>query len=353
MKCLIKDIKIRAISTYVPVDILEMSFLTNIYGEKNIKAVMNATGVERVHVSKIDQTASDMCSDAANLLFEKEKITKSNIDGLVFVSQTPDYIAPATSVCLQDRLGLPKDTVCFDISYGCSGYIYGLFQAAVLISSGACDNVLVLAGDTTTKLINPNDHAQRMVFGDCGSATLVSKGDTEIGFHICSDGSGYDKVMVPAGGFRTPSTEETRKEYVDLEGNIRTQENLYMDGTAVFTYIIKCGQESINDLLDFMKWDKKEVDFYALHQATKFTLSFLRKRLGIDKDKAPINIANYGNTGPTTIPLVLTDTSHNESGVDTSKWKRVIMSAYGVGLSWGSIACDLSETHIYKPINKQ
>lgn len=352
MRCILNNINIKAISTYLPVDVLEMNSLSDIFDEKDIKTVMNASGVERVHVAKSEQTASDLCFEAAKLIFEKEDIAKSDISGLVFVSQTPDYIAPATSVSLQDRLGLSKDTVCFDISYGCSGYIYGIFQAAILISSGACENVLVLAGDTTTKLINPKDKAQRMVFGDCGSATLVSKGNTEIGFHICSDGSGSNTVIVPAGGFRTPSTEETRKEFIDSEGNIRTQENLYMDGTAVFTYILKRGQESIRTILELMDWDIDKVDFFALHQATKFTLSYLRKRLSINKDKAPINIANYGNTGPTTIPLVLTDTSNIESGVDTSKWNKVLMSAYGVGLSWGSIACDLSKTHIYKPINK-
>jgi 3-oxoacyl-[acyl-carrier-protein] synthase-3 len=352
MKCVLNNIAIKAISTYLPVNILEINSLTDIFEEKDIKTVMNASGVERVHVASPEQTTSDMCFEAAKLILEKEKIEKSDIHGLVFVSQTPDYIAPATSVSLQDRLGLSKETVCFDISYGCSGYIYGIFQAAILISSGACENVLVLAGDTTTKLINPKDRAQRLVFGDCGSATLVSKGHADIGFHIGSDGSGTNTVIVPAGGFRTPSTEDTKKEFVDTEGNMRTLENLHMDGTAVFTYILKCGPESIKTLLEFMKWNINEVNFFALHQATRFTLSYLRKRLGIDKDKAPINIANYGNTGPTTIPLVLTDTSHNESGVDTSKWNKVLMSAYGVGLSWGSIACDLSDTHIYKPINK-
>ncbi len=352
MKCIINNVKIQAIATYLPTNILEMSSLNDLYGENNVKMVINATGVERVHVANEKQTASDMCFEAASFLLEEEKINKEDIDGLVFVSQTADYRAPVTSIILQDRLGLSKELVCFDIPYGCSGYIYGIFQASTLIGSGACEKVLVLAGDTTTKLINPKDRAQRMVFGDCGSATIVSKGTGQIGFHICSDGSEYEKVLIPAGGFRIPSTAETRKEYMDSDGNYRTQENLYMDGSSVFNFIIKFGQQSINTLLQYMKWDKDEVNFYALHQATRFTLSYLRKRLKIDNEKAPINIANYGNTGPTTIPLVLTDLCHSESGVKTNEWDKVIMSAYGVGLSWGSIACNLSDTHIYKPINK-
>ena len=124
-----------------------------------------------------------------------------------------------------------------------------------------------------------------------------------------------------------------------------------MDGDKVFNFIVHCGQDSIKKMLEYKQWDKDEVDFYALHQATKFTLSYMRKRLKISPEKAPINIMNYGNTGPTTVPLVLSDLCYQGSGVDTSKFKKVIMSAYGVGLSWGTIACDLSETNIYKPIN--
>lgn len=352
MKCLIENVKIQAIATYLPTNILDMHSLSDVFGEKEVKLVMNATGVESVHVAGDKQTASDMCFEAASFLLKKENINKEDIDGLVFASQTADYRAPATSIILQDRLGLSKEVVCFDIPYGCSGYIYGIFQAATLIGSGACEKVLVLAGDTTTKLINPKDRAQRMVFGDCGSATIVCKGEGNIGFHIGSDGSGYEKVIIPAGGFRIPSSEETRKEHVDSEGNVRTQENLYMDGSSVFNFIVNYGQQSINTLLDFMKWDKDEVKFYALHQATRFTLSFLRKRLKINKEKVPINIAKYGNTGPTTIPLVITDLCHEGSGVETDKFDKVVMSAFGVGLSWGSIACDLSQTNIYKPINK-
>ena len=352
MKCLINNIRIQSIATYLPPSILEMNTLIDLYGESNVQMVIKATGVERVHIADDNQTASDLCFEAANFMLKKEDVKREEINGLVFISQTADYRAPATSVILQDRLGLSKETVCFDISYGCSGYIYGIFQAASLIGSGACEKVLVLAGDTTTKLINPKDRSQRMVFGDCGSATLVCRGDKQIGFHICSDGSEYNKVIIPAGGFRIPLSEETKKEYLDSEGNVRTQENLYMDSVAVFNFIVKSGQQSINTLLEFMKWKKDEVDFFAMHQATRYTLSYLRKRLKIPNEKAPINITNNGNTGPTTIPLVLTDLCHNESGVDTSGWDKVVMSAYGVGLSWGSIACSLSQTNIYMTINK-
>jgi 3-oxoacyl-[acyl-carrier-protein] synthase-3 len=352
MICTLNNVAIKAMATYVPKGILEMESLNELFGEDKVKAIKNATGIERVHVAAENETASDECFEAAQLLLEKEGIDKGIIDGLVFVSQTFDYQAPATSIVLQGRLGLSHDTVCFDTSFGCSGYINGIFQAATMISSGACKNVLLLAGDTTTKMVNKRDRTHRMVFGDCGSATLLTKTEgKQISAHICSNGEEYQTVMVPAGGYRMPSTEETRIEFADEAGNIRTLENLNMDGDKVFNFIVHCGQDSIKTMLDYKGWDKDDVDFYALHQATKFTLSYLRKRLKLNPEKAPINIMNFGNTGPTTVPLVLTDLCHKDSGVDTSRFHKVIMSAYGVGLSWGTIACDLSETNIYKPIN--
>lgn len=352
MKCLLDNIRIQAISTYLPTEILEMRSLSELFGEKEVDSIIKATGVERVRIADKNETSSDMCYEAAISLIEKEQINKNEIDGLVFISQTPDYILPATSVLLQNRLGLSKDTVCFDIAYGCSGYIYGIYQAALLISSGSCKNVLMLAGDTTSRIINPKDKAQRMVFGDCGTATLLSVGDYKIGFHICSDGSGYDKVIIPAGGFRNPSTAETRKESTDKDGNTRSQEDLYNDGLSVFNFIIQNGKTSINTILDYMNWTREEVNLYALHQATSFTIKFLIKRLKINEEKAPINIINYGNTGPATIPLILSDMYNLNSNFNTKSWNKVIMSAYGVGLSWGSVACDLSSTTIYEPINK-
>lgn len=352
MQCILNNITIKAISTYLPQDVLEMNSLIHLFGEKEVESIIKATGVERVRIARKDETSSDMCYEAAVALIEREQINKDLIDGLVFISQTPDYILPATSVVLQDRLGLSKDTVCFDISYGCSGYIYGIYQAALMISSGSCKNVLMLAGDTTSRIINPKDKAQRMVFGDCGTATLITVGTDKIGFHICTDGSGYDRVIIPAGGFRNPSTEETRKENADKDGNIRSQEDLYNDGLSVFNFIVQNGKTSINTILDYMNWTKEEVNLFALHQATSFTIKFLVKRLKIDEAKAPINIINYGNTGPATIPLILSDMYNKKTNIDTTSWNKVIMSAFGVGLSWGSIACNLSSTNIYEPLNK-
>lgn len=347
MKTIIKNVIIKAVNAWLPEELLEMMQLSTLYGETEVVNIMKTTGVERVRVAPADMTSSDMCQYAAEKLIEEEQIDRANIDGLVFVSQTPDYILPSTSTCLQHRLNLSKDTVCLDIRYGCSGFIYGIFQAALWVSSGACNNVLVLSGDTNSRIINENDRSLRMVMGDAGTATLVSKGDGTMGFHIQSDGSGADRLIIPAGGFRQPASEQTKMLFWDEDHNGRTQEDMYMDGMAIFGFAINQVPRNIKTLLEYVGWNKEEVGLYALHQANKFMVDFIGKKMKVPSELVPVNADKYGNTGPATIPLLLSDLNDGHS-YDLSK---VVLCGFGVGLSWGSIACDLSNTHFYKPIN--
>lgn len=348
MRTTIQDIKISAITSYLPENHLELASLAYLYGNNEVESIINVTGVERVRIADENQTSSDMCFEAAQHLIKKEKLNRQTIDGLVFVSQTTDYILPATSIILQNRLGLSHETVCIDIHYGCSGYIYGLFQAALWINSGACNEVLVLAGDTTSKMINLKDKSLKMVFGDCGTATLVTKGNSPIGFSIGSDGSGYDRLIVPAGGFRNPKSEKTRDLIIDEDNNGRTLENLYMDGMAIFNFAISNVHVNVNSLIEQMGWNKEEVNLFALHQANHYMVNYIRKKLKVDAEKVPMNVTNYGNTGPATIPLLFSD-KYSLNGANLGQ---VIMCGFGVGLSWGSTACYMNDTHFYEPINK-
>ncbi|KAA6348102.1 3-oxoacyl-[acyl-carrier-protein] synthase 3 [termite gut metagenome] len=348
MKICFDNIKIAAIASWLPQNNLEMISLASEYGEKEVEKIIKATGVERSRIADSEDTASDICFRAAKHLIEQEEIDKSDIDGLLLVSQTTDYLLPATSICLQDRLGLSKDTICLDIHYGCSGYIYGIFQAALWIHSGICKNVLVLAGDTTSKMIHPKDKSLRMVFGDCGTASLITKGSQPMGISIHSDGSGFDRLIVAAGGFRNPVSEKTSELRYDEDGNGRTENNLYMDGVAIFNFALMNVHHDINMLIERMKWQKEEVNLFALHQANEFMVNYIRKKIKVSPEKIPTNVTNYGNTGPASIPLLFSDlcttTSYN--------LEKVIMSGFGVGLSWGSIACNMSDTKFYEPINK-
>lgn len=348
MKTIINNIQLKAISSWLPKTSLDLNTLSEKYGEKDVQNIIKTTGIEHIRIADEGMTSSDMCQKAAEYLIEKEQINKSEIDGLVFVSQTPDYILPVTSTCLQDRLGLSKDVVCQDIRYGCSGYIYGLFQAACWISTGACKTVIVLSGDTNSKLVNENDKSLKMVMGDAGTASLVAAGDSSMGFHIQSDGSGAGRLIVPAGGFRTPKSVDTSILEWDEDKNGRTAEDMYMDGMAIFMFAITKVHKNINSLLEFVGWDKGDVDLVALHQANRFMVENIGKKLKISIDKVPINVELFGNTGPATIPLLLSDICQNY----ITPLNKVVLSGFGVGLSWGSITCDLSNTTFYEPINK-
>ena len=344
MKCIFKNVEIKSIATCLPEKVVEMTSYADKFGEKVVEETIKGSGLERLHVAETSETTADLCQRAVELIFDKEGFDRSTIDGLVFVSQTFDYFNPATSCVLQGKLGLSKDCVCFDISYGCSGYIYGLFQAASLIASGACNTVLVLAGDTNSKIINKENKSGVMVFGDAGSASIVSKGESNMAFHIQTNGYDYRTVLWDGLGFRKwPQNRDLKYK----------SDELPMQGDDVFSFIVSVGPRTIKSVLELVGWDKDEVDFYGLHQATKITVDFMRRKLKLaHPERAPFDIQNYGNTGPTTVPLVLTDYPHRAECIDTTTWKKVVLAAYGVGLSWGSIACDLSKTTIYRPINQ-
>ena len=198
-------------------------------------------------------------------------------------------------------------------------------------------------------MMNEHDKSLRMVFGDCGTASLVAKGNKPMGFHIQSDGSGSDRLIVPAGGFRTPISEETSKLVWDEDNNGRTQNDLFMDGMAIFNFAITKVHKNVNELIEEMHWQKEDVGFYALHQANEFMVNYVRKKLKVTADIAPTNCKDYGNTGPATIPLLLSDLCSQTHKYNLSK---TIMCGFGVGLSWGSVAADLSETNFYEPVNK-
>ncbi len=183
-----------------------------------------------------------------------------------------------------------------------------------------------------------------MVFGDAGSATIVSRGETDLAIHIQTNGYEFKTVIKDDLGFRK-WPQNHMPNYVSEEPP--------MQGDDVFSFIVSVGPKTIKTVLELVGWDKDEVDFFGLHQATKITVDFMRRKLKLaHPERAPFDIQNYGNTGPTTVPMVLTDWPYRAEGIDTSTWHKVVLAAYGVGLSWGSIACDLSKTKIYRPINQ-
>lgn len=347
MKCSFDNIQIDAISTYLPENKRDFKDLGSDIDPEVVNHTIKHSGIKSLRVASENQTSLDMCFEAADLLMKKEKIDPSSIDGLVMVSQTFDYMGPASSIILQDKLGLSKETVCFDIIYGCSGYIYGLYQAAILIASGSCNRVLLVNGETNTRLMDDSIKEQYLVFGDAGSATLISRGIGSLKFHICSDGSRHGCVLNLVNGFRPPILIKNQVMPLNSIGNYAKATN---DGMAVFDFILHEGADTIREIVKYSDWQIDDVSFFGLHQATKVTLDFLRRRLKISAEKAPFVSEDFGNTSSVTIPLVLT-TCATVNNAETINWKKVVLAAFGLGLSWGSLSCDLSSTRFYRPIN--
>ena len=346
MEKVFQNISISGISTVVPKDILNLESLSSLYGQEDVRRIIATTGIKRVRIADIETTASDLCYQAAQHLIEQLDIAKDEIDALIFVSQTNDFSLPQTSNVLQSRLGLNEKVFCLDIRLGCSGYVVGLFQASLLIDSGACKNVLVLAGDTTSKMINPKDKSLRMVFGDAGSATVVKVGRDDIGFKIHNKGSGFSELIIPAGGFRKPISSLTAKEITDKDGNVRSDNDLFMNGTEIFNFAINNVPTLIEGLLKTAKWSKSEVDLFLFHQANNFMVEYLKRKLKIITEKVPLGVENYGNTGPCSIPLLLSHITEKTYSSD-----KVIMCGFGVGLSWAGCYTNLAKTKIFKTID--
>ena len=348
MDSVFSGVKVTHIASCLPKNEINLCDLSDIYGEKETKKIILSTGISKIRVAEEATTTSDLCYAAANKIIQNSGLDRSDIDGIVFMSQTPDYVLPATSVTLQHRLGLSKNVVAFDISYGCTAYIYGLLQASLLISSGCCKKVLMLAGDVITRYVNPMDRSVRMVFSDGGSATLLEKGDEDIGFIIKSDGAGAEHLIVPAGGARLRKSRDTAESTERENGNIRSDENIFMNGMEIMNFCIREVPKVLEDAVTQRNWMKQEVGLYGLHQANKFMVSYLAKKSGLPPGSFPITMGEIGNTGPASIPIMLTQ--NYEQLRKEGRLEKTVLCGFGVGLSWGTATLNLAETHFYDPL---
>jgi len=347
MNVVLNGITVRSISAAIPGEVFELTELYDICEKNEINRIIKTNGISKIRIAPDDVCASDLCEKAARLILTDED--KEKISGIVFVSQTPDYILPATSASLQHRLGISKKCATFDISTGCPGYIYGLFQAALLVSSGSCDSVLVCAGDVISRFVNPLDKSNRMVFGDAGSATIVEKGTGEMAFSIMTDGAGSEHLIIPAGGARYPRDENSEMVSVRKDGNMRSDEDIFMNGLEVMDFAIQEVPKMTDALLAKKGWEKSQVTLFGFHQANKFMLNYLRKIMKISKESVPIAMEETGNAGPASIPLMLTQ--EHRRLTEENRLGKAILCGFGVGLSCAAIALDLSQTKIFDPVS--
>lgn len=240
---------------------------------------------------------------------------------------------PTTACILQDKLGIPQTAGALDFNLGCSAYIYGLAMAKSFIYTGIAKNVLFLTAETYTKHIHKMDKSTRTVFGDAAAVTLISDEGHAIGdFDLGTDGSGKDALIIPSGGAKIPRSADTAKEYDD-NGSIRAQDSLFMDGTEVFNFTIRVVPQSVKNILDKHNLSLGDVDLFVFHQANKFMLDYLIKKMKIPKDKFYVNMQDIGNTVSATIPIAL---KRAEKDGRLHKGDKILITGFGVGLSWGS-----------------
>ncbi|MFB9274555.1 3-oxoacyl-ACP synthase III family protein [Cohnella cellulosilytica] len=294
-------------------------------------------GIYSRHIAKLNESASDLAIAAATKLFEKEEIDYKSVDFLIYCTQSPDYILPTSACIIQSKLGLSTTCGALDVNLGCSGYVYGLSLAKGLIESGSAQNVLLLTGDTYSKYINKKDRSVKVIFGDAGSATLISAIESNrdlIGpFTFGTDGAGAKNLIIPAGGVKEPISEASFLEAADRFGNVRSRMNLYMNGPEIFNFTLKEIPSAVQTQMEKSCRAMEDYDFLIFHQANKYMLEHLQKKLKIEGSKFPIDMQNYGNTVSSTIPIVLKNLLDNKQ---INEGNLLMLVGFGVGYSWAT-----------------
>jgi 3-oxoacyl-[acyl-carrier-protein] synthase III len=327
---------IKAIEYFFPTSILNNDQLASEFGIWSAEKVESKTGIQNRYIAGQDECASDLAFNAAQKLFSRRIIAKENIDFLLFCTQSPDYFLPTTACILQSRLGLPKSCGALDYNLGCSGFVYGLGLAKGLIESGQARNVLLITAETYSKFLHPQDRGVRTLFGDAATATFVSSMEHDqplLGpFVYGTDGTGAQNLIVPTGGMRKPSV--LNPELIeDKDGNKRTINNLYMNGPEIFNFTLKAVPQSVHQLLDISGKRLEEIDFFVFHQANKYMLEYLRKKIGIPNEKFCMSIADCGNTVSSTIPIALDALWRNGR---LQPGNLLMLVGFGVGYSWAA-----------------
>lgn len=333
----VENVEIKGIAACVP-ERVEENRNYSLMSAEEIERYIKATGVERRHCAIHDGSicASDLCYTAAEKLISELDWDKSEIDILIFVSQTADYKLPATACVLQDRLKLSTECIAYDIPLGCSGFIYGLGIISNLLSSGTFRKALLMVGNTQSVYSSYEDRTMYLLLGDAGTVTALEYNPTiqrSMNFHYMTDGSGKDFVMVPDGGSRNPISQNSFVMEDYGNGIKRTRLHEKMDGDEVFSYAIRNVPKSFKMLSDYFNLNVDNADYILLHQANKFLCETLRKKLKLPAEKVPYNIHEYGNTSGSTIPLLMVTNLQEQL---QSKEMELFMTTIGVGFSLGS-----------------
>jgi len=330
----IPDVRIAGISACVP----KKTLLNRDYKwikEKERDQVIHTIGVETRHVAEPGQTTSDLCFQAAEQLLDKLAWERNDINLLVFVSQSRDYIIPSTSAILQDRLKLPKTCMAIDINLGCSGYVYGLSVIGSLMKTTGLQKGLLLVGDLSNVTSCYRDKSTYPLFGDAGTATALElkPGHQPMQFNLQTDGSGYDAIIIEDGGVRNIPDRSSFNMKKYGEGIYHSRMQISLNGIEVFNFSLREVVPNIKTTLKHFNRQLDEFDFLVFHQANRLINETLRKMLKADPAKVPYSLRDFGNTSCSSIPLTIVT---QIGGALREKPQKLMLSAFGIGLSWGT-----------------
>jgi 3-oxoacyl-[acyl-carrier-protein] synthase III len=325
-------IYIKAISYHLPYQVLTNEDLVKEFPEWTVEKVALKVGVNQRYFVDLDQTASDLATQAAEKLFTEHKIERSTIDFVLLCTQSPDYFLPTSACLIQNRLGLLTSCGALDFNLGCSGFVYGLSLAKGLIAGGIAKNVLLLTAETYTKHIHPKDKGNRTIFGDASAATLISTdGFASIeDFCLGTDGRGAANLIVRKGGLRQPGPKNDL--VFDESGNPSSSDYLYMNGGEVFNFTSEVVPLLVDRVLEKNNLLKADIQLFVFHQANKYMMNYLRKLLEIEAERFYFYLENVGNTVSSTIPIALSE-AQKEGKVRGN----ILLAGFGVGYSWGGV----------------
>lgn len=331
----IKGVGIKGISASVPLQMEDNIDYPHL-SEEDRNKLIELTGIQQRRVAPEGMCTSDLCLAAAEKLLTELQWEKSDIEVLVFVSQTPDYILPVTATILQDKLGLPKSCIAFDVPLGCSGYVYGLSITAGMMKASGLTKGLLLCGDTITKYISDTDKSAKPLFGDAASATALEITDDSdvMYFDLGSDGAGYKTIVIPDGGTRNPVTKESLEIKKIEEGISRNNCQLVLEGMDVFSFGITTVPKAVTALMEHFSLSTNDVDYFVFHQANLMMNKMIAKKLKLSSDKVPYSLQYFGNTSSATIPLTIVSQLRDTV---TNGNKKLVLCGFGVGLSWGTV----------------
>jgi 3-oxoacyl-[acyl-carrier-protein] synthase-3 len=328
---------IAAIEYVLPDSIVTNKDLAKDYPEWSVEKIEEKTGIIGRHVTRKGETGSDLAVAAVERLFASGKTSPESIDFILYCTQSPDHFLPTTACLVQERTGIPTTAGALDFNLGCSGYVYGLGLAKGLIETGQAKNILLITAETYSKYINPRDRSVRTLFGDAAAVTLVTSMDSEsdlIGPLVYgTDGSGGKNLIVPAGAMRRPHDPGTAVEEADLSGNIRSADNLFMNGSEIFAFTLLSIPDAVRKAYETSGLEEKDIDLFVFHQANKFMLENLRKKMRIPEGKFVLAFREIGNTVSSTIPIALKE--YEKKG-ELKPGMTLMLVGFGVGYSWGT-----------------